>query len=171
MVDRTETANHSRRQEAQLDQLIEELSAIRSEMLALEGAVLADQFDLHESHVESAKNLLHYLALRRHDLREIQERLATQGLSSLGRAESHVRANIEAIERILRRLSSGKHEPLQSKGSLSYEEGMRLLDSHTEKLLGPKPPHRTVRIMVTMPTEAACDYEFIHQLLLDGMNC
>ena len=172
MVDRTDTANHSRRQEAQLDQLIEELSAIRSEMLTLEAAVLADQFDLHESHVESAKNLLHYLALRRHDLREIQERLAAQGLSSLGRAESHVRANIEAIGGILHRLSSGKsHEPLPSNGSLSYQDGMRMLDSHTEKLLGPKPPHRTVRIMVTMPTEAAWNYEFIHRLVSDGMNC
>lgn len=172
MVNRADTANHSRRYEAQLVQLIEELSAIRSEMLTLEAAALADQFDLHESHVESAKNLLHYLALRRHDLRDIQERLAAQGLSSLGRAESHVRANIEAIEGILRRLSSGKsHEPLQSNGSLSYQEGRRMLDSHTEKLLGPKPPHRTVRIMVTMPTEAAWDYEFIHRLLLDGMNC
>ena len=171
MDHRADTANYSTPHEAQLDQLIEELSTIRSEMLTLEEAALADQFDLHESHIESAKNLLHYLALRRHDLREIQERLAAQGLSSLGRAESHVRANIEAIEGILRRLFPGSHEPPQSNGSLSYQEGMSMLDSHTEKLLGPKPPHRTVRIMVTMPTEAASNYEFIHRLLLDGMNC
>jgi pyruvate kinase len=169
---RAYTANHSDGNETQLNQLIEELSAIRSEMLALEATALADQFDLHESHVESAKNLLHYLALRRHDLRDIQERLAIHGLSSLGRAESHVRANIEAIEAILRRLFSGKsHELPQPNGSLSYQEGKSLLDSHTKRLLGPKPPRRTVRIMVTMPTEAAGDYEFIHQLLLDGMNC
>lgn len=172
MDDWADPANYSSDHESQLEQLIEELSAIRSEMLTLEATALADQFDLHESHVESAKNLLHYLALRRHDLREIQERLAAYGLSSLGRAESHVRANVEAIAGILRRLSSGNsHEPLQSNGSLSYRAGMRLLDSHTQKLLGPKPPHRTVRIMVTMPTEAARDYEFIHRLLLDGMNC
>ena len=164
-----DTATHSRGHESQL---IEELSSIRSEMLTLEAAALSEQFDLHESYVESAKNLLHYLALRRHDLRDIQERLAAQGLSSLGRAESHVRANIEAIEGILRRLfSSTGYEPLQPNGSLSYRDGMSMLDSHTEKLLGPKPPHRKVRIMVTMPTEAAGDYEFIHGLVLDGMNC
>ena len=167
----THTANHSNGHESQLDRLREILGAIHSEMLTLETAALADQFDLHESHAESAKNLLHYLALRRHDLREIQEILAAQGLSSLGRAESHVRANIEAIEGILRELSRNYHEPMQADGSLSYQEGMSMLDSHTEKLLGPKPPQRTVRIMVTMPTEAADDYEFIHRLVLDGMNC
>ena len=164
-------ANHSNGHDSQMEWLREELGAIRSEMLTLETVALADQFDLHESHAESAKNLLHYLALRRHDLREIQETLAAQGLSSLGRAESHVRANIEAIEGILHELARNNHEPLQANGSLSYQQGMSMLDSHTEKLLGPKPPHRTVRIMVTMPTEAAEDYEFIHRLLLNGMNC
>lgn len=172
MKPETDDANHSNGHQAQLDQLIEELSTIRTEMLTLEAAALADQFDLHESHLESAKNLLHYLALRRHDLRDIQERLAAEGLSSLGRAESHVRANIEAIEGILRRLLFGESpELLQENGSLSYQDGMTMLDSHTEKLLGPNPAHRAVRIMVTMPTEAAGDYEFIHQLVLDGMDC
>lgn len=169
---KTEPAKDLNTYEAQLGQLMVDLGSIRSEMLTLEASVLADQFDLHESHVESAKNLLHYLALRRRDLRDIQERLAAYGLSSLGRAESHVRANIEATEGILRRLLSGNGpEPLESNGSLSYHQGRSMLDWHTEKLLGPKPPHRTVRIMVTMPTEAAVDYEFIHRLLLDGMNC
>lgn len=167
-----ETANYPSSYEAQLGQLIDDLSDIRSEMLTLEATVLADQFDLHESHIESAKNLLHYLALRRHDLRAIQETLAAQGLSSLGRAESHVRANVEAIEAILRRLFSGNSNELrQSNGSLSYQQGMSMLDSHTEKLLGPKPQHRAVRIMVTMPAEAASDYKFVHRLVLDGMNC
>ena len=154
-----------------LDELIDQLGAIRLEMLDLEAAALADNVDLHDSHNESAKNLLHYLALRRHDLRPIQERLAANGLSSLGRAESHVRANVDAIEANLRRLSNHNHEPLESNAVLTYQDGLSLLEAHTEKLLGPKPPHRTVRIMVTMPTEAAEDYQFVRRLLLDGMNC
>jgi hypothetical protein len=36
--------------------------------------------------------LIHYLALRRHDIRRLQEQLAALGLSSLGRMESHVLA-------------------------------------------------------------------------------
>ena len=44
-----------------------------------------------------ARNLVHYLALRQHDLRPIQHELAARGLSSLGRAEAHVLATIDAV--------------------------------------------------------------------------
>ncbi|HSQ24317.1 MAG TPA: pyruvate kinase [Pyrinomonadaceae bacterium] len=155
----------------ELDELIQQLGVIRLEMLELEAAALAEQYDLHESHFESAKNLLHYLALRRHDLRGIQKRLAAHGLSSLGRAEAHVKANVDAIEGLLRRMSNNGHEPLPSNGALSYAEGCGILEAHTENLLGPKPKVRTVRIMVTMPSEAAEDYDFIRTLLADGMDC
>lgn len=155
-----------------LDRLIKQLSAIRVEMLDLETTTLAEQCDLHESHRESAKNLLHYMALRRHDLRHIQDSLAVQGLSSLGRAESHVRANVDSIENVVRRLlSTDDDECLPSNDALSYEEGLSLLKAHTKTLLGAKPAHRTVRIMVTMPSEAADDYHFVRKLLLDGMDC
>ncbi len=158
-------------QSAQLNELIDQLSAIRVEMLELETAALADRGDLHHSHGESAKNLLHYLALRRHDLRHIQQQLSAHGLSSLGRAESHVRANVDAIEGVLRRLSNNDHEPPQSNGALSYESGLGMLEKHTQKLLGPRPANRMVRIMVTMPREAAESYDFVRRLLLDGMDC
>jgi pyruvate kinase len=165
IVESADPENH------ELDELIEQLGEIREEMLELETATLVGEYDLHQAHCESAKNLLHYLALRRHDLRGIQKRLATAGLSSLGRAESHVRANVNAIEGVLRRLSGNGYEPLPSDGVLSYESGFDLLESHTEDLLGPKPKHRTVRIMVTMPSEAADDYGFVRRLVLDGMDC
>jgi len=45
----------------------------------------------------SARNLLHYLALRREDLRGLHIPLAEMGLSSLGRVESHVLANLDAV--------------------------------------------------------------------------
>lgn len=155
-----------------LDRLIKQLSAIRLEMLELEATALAEQNELHESYRESAKNLLHYLALRRHDLRHIQESLAAQGLSSLGRAESHVRANVDSIERVVRRLVANNNgDSLPANDALSYEDGLSLLSAHTAMLLGPKPAHRMVRIMVTMPSEAAYDYHFVRKLVLDGMDC
>src|SRR5262245_27674500 len=45
----------------------------------------------------SVRNLLHYLALRRHDVRHLQRELARGGLSSLGRAEAHVLATLDAV--------------------------------------------------------------------------
>jgi pyruvate kinase len=49
--------------------------------------------------------------------------------------------------------------------------GKLLLENNTAALLGPAPQGRTVRIMVTMPTEAASDYGLVRDLLKSGMNC
>lgn len=46
---------------------------------------------------QAARNLADYLALRKHDLRPLQRELARLGLSSLGRAESRVRENLNAV--------------------------------------------------------------------------
>ena len=42
-----------------------------------------------------------------------------------------------------------------------FFEGDRLLKQHTAELFGQSPPQRRVRIMVTLPTEAATDYEMV----------
>src|SRR5215211_685957 len=68
--------------------LIRELSSIRAEMLRREAGAETSLRGLHESYGESAKNLIYYMTLRRHDLREAQHRLAELGLSSLGGAAS-----------------------------------------------------------------------------------
>ena len=156
-----------------LERLATELTEIQVEMLELEAAEFAKLNTLPHTQTESARNLIHYLALRRHDRRHIQEKLSLKGLSSLGRAESHVKASIDAIAALLRRLT--KHDLGRSRGddeaSLGYAEGMALLESHTESLLGPKPADRDVRIMVTMPSEAADNYALVLDLLKSGMDC
>src|SRR6266496_5460712 len=45
----------------------------------------------------SRDNLLCYLALREHDLSDLQLRLAEQGLSSLGRLEGQVMVTLEKV--------------------------------------------------------------------------
>ena len=46
---------------------------------------------------EAIRNLTHYLALRRHDVRDLQRRLMWHGLSSLGRAEGRVLPAFDAV--------------------------------------------------------------------------
>jgi pyruvate kinase len=122
------------------------------------------------AHFASVRNLLHYLAFRRHDLRHLQKSLASVGVSSLGRAESCVLANVEAVVEILRRLlNEPSSEGMAS--ALSSVEGKALLQRNTESLLGPVPDQRFVRVMVTMPSEAATHYELVRELVQSGMNC
>src|SRR6516164_2290693 len=77
--------------------LISQLTSIRDEMLDLERRHIATLGSSHSKYAESQRNLLHYIALRCHDLRPLQHELAVLGLSSLGRVESHVLASIDAV--------------------------------------------------------------------------
>ncbi|HYA31058.1 MAG TPA: pyruvate kinase [Acidobacteriota bacterium] len=152
-----------------LEYLIEQLSSIRAEMSAVERRFSEDVQSLHDDHHESAINLLHYLVLRRHDLRALQEQLAGYGLSSLGRGESHVASNIDAVLKVLLCMA---HRPFKNTNrNAERAAGSSALEYNTAALLGPAPLGRTVRIMVTMPSEAASNYALIEELLAGGMNC
>ena len=149
-----------------------ELLTIRADMVAEEVRNRSRLDKVHPNYRDSARNLLHYLALRRRDLRPLQLRLAAIGLSSLGRAESHVLATVDAVLAVLHRLLQRCwRPPSQEAATIDFGEGQRLLAEHTEALVGPAPPGRGVRIMVTMPSEAAHDPTLIHQLLRQGMDC
>lgn len=157
---------------AELMNLIHELSAIRQSMLDLEALGLQQAGEIHPTYLQSARNLFHYLALRRHEMRPIQERLSALGLSSLGGTESHVLTSVnKALEALHRLAQMPAYEPTTPAPINSFEEGRALLEQHTEVLLGPPPAKRTTRIMVTMPTEAANAPELIEQLLANGMDC
>lgn len=127
---------------------------------------------VHASQRESAVNLLHYVALRSRDLRTLQMRLAGAGLSSLGRAESHVLAAVDAVLVVLHRALGRDWRPEESgERRVDLERGHWLLNAHTQALLGSVPADRGVAIMVTMPSEAADDYSLVQHLLEHGMDC
>ena len=157
---------------SQLQELIQQLNLLRSEMLELEVSGLVGCAKVHPEHRASARNLMHYLALRRHDLRHLQSQLAALGLSSLGRTESHVMSALHAVVNLLGRLTGSEEVPAQrSDGIPGLGDGGLLLEKNTEILLGAAPTGRNVRIMVTMPSEAATDYELVRDLLASGMDC
>lgn len=157
---------------AELEGVLQELSAIRADLVA---APVRSQHRLDGVHANfraSAQNLLHYLALRRRDLRPLQLRLATLGLSSLGRSESHVLATVDAVLGVLHRLAGVVWRPsTPAESPVDFAHGQRLLAEHSDALLGPATPGRGVRIMVTMPSEAGDDYTLVYDLLKQGMDC
>jgi pyruvate kinase len=114
---------------------------------------------------------MHYLALRRHDIRQLQSQLAGLGLSSLGRTESHVLGSLDAVISVLHKLVGSDESTPDLEGAEELGEGTDLLEQNTEALLGAAPAGRNVRIMVTMPPEAATNYELVRDLLAQGMDC
>jgi len=121
----------------------------------------------------SAANLVHYLRLRSEDLRGLQDGLTYFGLSSLGRAEAHVLWNVQRLVRVLERgVAKESEEPLRTPDApVTPDVAWDVLARNTERLLGPAPPGRDVRIMVTMPSAAAEDPAFIRELVETGMEC
>jgi pyruvate kinase len=120
-------------------------------------------------HGASAQNLLHYLSVRSHELREIQLALIERGLSSLGVLEAHTLATLNSVIAALQCLSgiAPTEAPL---APISVKSSTLRLEACTDALFGSRPPHREVRIMVTMPSEAADSPLLPENLLEAGMD-
>lgn len=145
--------------------LAADLAALRAEVIR-KGRDAADQFHrVDPLNRASAINLVHYLALRSNDLRQIQARLSPRGLSSLGRCEAHVLATLNAVMANIEPSHADDQPP-----PVSFEEGDSLLEANTTALLGERPEGRRTRIMATMPSEAADDPSIIARLLERGMS-
>ena len=86
--------------------LIDELWLLRENMLEAESRLAPWIGNVYREFQPSARNLAHYLALRHNDRRPLQEKLAWIGVSSLGRCESNVLANIDKVLGILHRLQA-----------------------------------------------------------------
>ena len=148
----------------ELEELARSVSVLRDDLIKAE----LENSDLIRSigqdNRRSARNLLHYISLRRHDIRKLQVGLAALGLSSLGRCEAHVLSSVEAVMGWLTgRIGHESDAP-------DLHEGHALLKRNTEALFGPRRPNRRVRIMVTMPSEAAREYALVRSLVASGMD-
>jgi pyruvate kinase len=152
-----------------------ELNALRRELVTLREEILGGERDpvsVVEGHEQpkSAANLRHYLALRRRDRRPLQARLARVGLSSLGRCEAHVLSSVDAILRLLGRVTGEDYGFASASQAPTFDEGRALLDLHAAALLGPAPERRMTRIMVTLSADVGDDARLLDRLLSAGMN-
>lgn len=150
--------------------LIAELQRLRVGMLEREASMASALGAVQPKYRDSARNLIHYLALRAHDLRPLQERLAWLGLSSLGRSESHVLANLDKVLGILHCLTGQGWHDLSDQEPAGSVSSRRLLEQHCTELLGASPMSRAARIMVTLPSEAGEDPGLIREYLEAGMD-
>ena len=116
-----------------------DVRAVREAMLAAEVGRAAEIAVTHPAHRRSAANLVHYVELRNHDVRDLQARLAAAGLSSLGRSEAHVMATTEEVLSVLARLNG--NEPPSREAAVAFTEGNELLEHvrATTRPSGPRP--------------------------------
>ncbi|TFD66838.1 pyruvate kinase [Cryobacterium ruanii] len=153
-----------------------DVESLRADLLLAELRQADEISAVQPRHAHSATNLVHYVELRTHDLRDLQARLARRGLTSLGRTESHVLASIDGLLRTLTLLISpvgdvgpGAVDAFSPAASQPPDGGV-LLTRNSALLLGSRPEHRSTRIMVTLPSETATDKAMVQSMLESGMD-
>jgi len=150
--------------------LIPRIEALVQHAMELERArsVEIDAVALEER--RSARNLVHYLALRQTDVRPLQEELSALGLSSLARIESFTLAALEGVLTALRALGEAPAPRRRLPVPVDARAGPQLLQSHAVRLLAMPAGKRSCRIMVTLPSAAAGEHELVEELLAAGMD-
>lgn len=73
------------------------------------------------------------------DARKLQERLSWMGLSSLGRSETHVLANLHKVPGLLSRLAGKPWADRSAEGPVGSRRGPALLAHNTQALFGVAP--------------------------------
>jgi len=119
---------------------------------------------IHPSNHKNAVNLLHYLALRSLEVRELQDSLHAYGLSSMASSESHIRGQLLSILQHLGEKKGG------SSRLFDYETSKLSVSSKSSQLFGNKQIETIPYIMVTFDSSLSEDYEKVKNLLQSGMN-
>lgn len=167
-----EDAKNSEKSEIQAyEKLLHELKELQHTLKRLETDSAETLADVSPGHIPGAINLVHYLGLRRRDMRNVQERLAAVGLSSLGRSESHVLSNLHSITTLLQHALKLPVEPHPLRHNEQALSDSDMLKVNTDSFFGNPPKNRQVRIMVTLPSESADNYALVEQMLKNGMDC
>ncbi len=146
-------------------------SLSRMEIAEQQGASYLDSVSSH--YLESARNLLHYLSLRTHDLRPVQEDLASLGISSISHSERYTYTNVQNVLTLLHLVNGKTLNEVKAMGlglHVGFPRSKQRLQEHTANLFGPERHAGHTRIMVTLPSESASDDSLIHALVDMGVE-
>jgi len=154
----------------ELRALLKEVQELRQDV-EKRGAELRSEWGVPTDRAASRTlNLSHYIALRNHDLTDLQYRLAARGLSSLGRSEAKVMPALDALVVTLRRLNGDASASYPA--SAIARPGASELEAEADRMFGKRPKGAPrVRVMATLPPEAATQPEFVDNLVAAGMDC
>ena len=149
--------------------LLQEITTLEENALLLEKKNKSLLARIHPAHQVSARNLLHYLAIRSCDIRTLQKDLSELAISSNSHSESYALSNLRKIRNVLAAIGGTASVEADNVGVTSRESA-HLLKSNTADLFGKISFDGQSKIMVTLPTEAGESYELVLSLVKAGMH-
>jgi pyruvate kinase len=154
--------------------LLKSIDELIHHLLAFERRHTRELHALDAAWADSARNLLHYLAMRQRDLRGLQLTLTQSGLSSLGRSEAAV---LSTLLEVRARLAATVHATGAEVPALEdvpaatpWSRAETLLHEHTRALFGDRPAGRHVYVMATAPSAREADAAWMEAMLAAGMD-
>ncbi len=156
--------------EQKLENIIIKLEDVLATAERLTLTYAEDLDKIHPAYKLSAQNLILYLAFRQLDFDNIKETLESFGISQLTKDERHIKSSIEAVLNNIRKILFPDHD-FENITKEKFMEGYNFQKINTTSLLGPEIADRITRIMVTLPSDAAYDYDLVLGLLKANINC
>ena len=121
-----------------IKRLSDQLASICERAAKLESDFSDELSAVHPEFRDSARNLVHYLALRQSDVSELQDSLSGLGLSSLERAERNVMGSVRAVWSALQQLDGDTNKDADLEDA-SLPLSSSRADAHKIAILGNHP--------------------------------
>lgn len=153
-----------------LEKLTQDLNRLLDIIIAKDPKIDASVVNMHPNYRLSAKNLFRYLLLRSIDLRAYHDKLSDYGISSLATSEGYVYSNLFNVVKNLKLIQGIELTEPTNIEMIGYKKSKKILKYHTRILFKAEDKKHQVRIMVTLPSEAATDKNMILQLADSGMQ-
>ncbi|MDN3641145.1 pyruvate kinase [Lutimonas halocynthiae] len=125
---------------------------------------------VHPNYAQSAKNLVHYLALRSFNINIFQDKLEDLGLPFTLESQNNILYNMLNFRTVINSLM---HNELieEEQEHINNKEVKKILKNNYQALFGKIRNKRKTAILVTQPLDAANHIEFTKTLLKLGMDC
>ncbi len=149
--------------------MLKKIERLKDECILSEKKLAVHINEAHPFHKESILNLIHYMAIRSHDIRHLQTELSDLAISSQAHSEGYVMNNIQKTEFLIRMLL-GKDSEAIVYNKLDLNRSKLILKRKSERLFGKSNSTGETFIMVTLPSESADDYDIIYELVGSGMR-
>ncbi|WP_298502714.1 pyruvate kinase [uncultured Maribacter sp.] len=154
----------------ELEDILNALDLAIAKLIEYEEKYKKPLHKVHPKYKQSAKNLIHYLALRSFDESFLQEKLEKIDMPFSPRIGNSIFYNLFYFQVIIKSLLKKEYSTCPA-GIITNKEAKKTLQTNSEALFGKLKNQRKTGIMVTQPTEAATNSHLISSLLNLGMDC
>ena len=153
-----------------LQEIVVALNSVIDRIYEFEGNYQSELNHVHPNYAHSAKNFVHYLALRSFNINVFQQKLEDLGLPINLECQDNILFSLYSVRTIVNSLL-GHPMSDELQNQLSNQEAKTIQERNSKALFGSIKKGRKTAILVTQPTEASTNEDFIKSLLKQGMDC